>query len=223
MKRFGIMDVTVVALAAISFSLTGCGNGNVGLDLAGKEIPATAVAETNREATSVSPSGENTESSPAEIASKLPAADALPDEVCERFLDLLQSGNRLSAENLLTRTALAITGKADLKLEPLGGPMAKYKLAKPMYATTKQKLAQVECTVIDELDGKAFETSLTWMLSKQNEGWRISGMIVQFEEDQPLDLLSFENFDDVRKIKNTIGTENVTVEKQADAKNSDLN
>lgn len=220
MKRTGNPVGAFLAITIIFISIAGCGSQEKGL--AGKENPASKTAKGGLEATSVTPSNQNTESSPAVAASKLPPADALPNEVCRRFLELLQAGNRLSAENLLTRSALTVTGRAELKLEPLGGPTAKYELAEPMYATNKEELAQVDCKIVESIDGKDAESSLTWIVRKRNEGWRISGMMVQFDDGLPPDLLSFESYEDVLKIKSTIGGEVDSLERQADATAANL-
>ena len=144
------------------------------------------------------------EQSPAEPKSDIPDQEAEPHVVCQAFLDLLKNDNRVAAENLLTRTALAVIGRADLQLEPLGTPKAKYKLGSPMYATNKQKLAQVSFTISDFVDGESVKSDFTWMLRRQKEGWRISGIILATEPGEPQDLLSFENYDDVLQIKSSL-------------------
>ena len=175
-----------------------------------------------RSTTSVTPSSQSTETSPAKVDDSLVSEDASPTEVCRQFLKLLKDGKRLSAENLLTRSALAVTGRADLQLEPLGSPEAEYELSQPVYATIQQKLAQVKCRIKDTLDGEAFESDLTWMVRRQKEGWRISGMMIQLQAGQPEDLLSFESLSDVLKIKQSLAAAEAPTERQADASSADL-
>ncbi len=139
--------------------------------------------------------------SPAASASELPPVDALPADVCRRFMELLQSGNRMLAENLLTTAALTTTAKAGLQLEPMGGPTAKYKFVGTKYATIKQSLAHVQFEILEQVDGAAVATDVTWMMRKQNRGWRIAGLLIQDTPDKAQDLLSFENINDVAKIK----------------------
>ena len=173
-------------------------------------------------ATSVTASKPTIEVSPAQPKSVLPSKDAAPNSVCETFLNLLKNGNRVAAENLLTRTALAVTSRAKLELEPIGSASAKYELGEPMYATNKQKLAHVECRVKDRVDGENIDSELVWMLRRQKEGWRISGILIQLEADKPKDLLSFENISDVVKIKNSLGSENTPETRQARVDDSDV-
>jgi hypothetical protein len=147
--------------------------------------------------------------SPATSPNELPDADSTPDQVCQRFLNLLQSGNRIGAENLLTRTALTTTTKAGLKLEPMGGPTSTYRIGEVRYATNRQKLAHVDTYVVDQVDGKPYEMEVTWQLHKHGTGWRISGVMLELEEGQTKDLLSLENKYDVAKLQTLAGVEDL--------------
>ena len=158
-------------------------------------------------------------SSPANSPNALPPVEASPEDVCVRFMNLLQAGNRIAAEHLLTRTALITTTKEGLKLQPMGGPTAEYKFDAVRYATSKNQLAQVSYIVCDSVDGEDFEVPITWLVRKQTKGWRISGIILELE-DGVIDLLSFENMADVVKLKMAASEEAVadtTDTRQADA------
>lgn len=157
--------------------------------------------------TSVTPDKTEVATSPAAAASELPPTDADPAEVCQRFMDLLKSGNRIAAENLLTRAALTTTSKAGLQLEPLGGPTATYEVKSTRFATIEEKLAQVDCEIIELVDGKEVRSQLTWLVRKQNMGWRVAGLLLSIEPNELKDLLSFENMQDVEKIKNLAASE----------------
>lgn len=131
-----------------------------------------------------------------------PAAfDATPEGVARKFMDLLQSGNRLEAESLLTRISLSNITDVGLKLEPMGGPQAKFTIGDAIYATNRKKLAHVECTIRDHSSGQAEEMKISWQAKIQGEQWRISGVILEVEEAPGFDLLSFENPFDVQKIQ----------------------
>ena len=126
---------------------------------------------------------------------ELPQSDATAKKVCESFLNLLAHDERLLAEQLLTRTALKVTGSAGLELESLGGPDSKVVVQDAMYATSAAKVAQVPCTVTEK--GGARQSFL-WLLRREQSGWRISGLIVDMGKSQ--ELLSFENKSDVASI-----------------------
>ena len=42
---------------------------------------------------------------------------------------------------------------------------------------------------------------MTWVVRRNKKFWRISGVMLQLEKDAKIDLLSFENLADVRRIK----------------------
>lgn len=127
---------------------------------------------------------------------QLPPADATAAQVCQRFMMLLQQGERTLAEELLTRQALATTGKLDLELEAMGGSNAKVSVGEAMYATDRAKLAQVPCTIRET---GSSDQEITWLMRRLNSGWRISGLIVSSPRGP--ELLSLENHRDVATIK----------------------
>jgi hypothetical protein len=211
---------------AIVFSV-GCGGTNVAnhstAKTADRESGSSGTVST--ETNSVPTTKTTNLTSPAAMTNNLPSADATAEEVCQKFMNLMQSGNRIGAENLLTTTALTVTTRAGLQLEPMGGPTAVYKVRNVRYATTKQKLAQVECSVIDTVDGEEYEMNVTWLVRKQSPGWRISGVMLELEPGQVPDLLSFENIQDVNRIKRLAGEEvieSADPTRQADASTSNI-
>ncbi len=155
----------------------------------------------------VSPNKLGAATSPAEVTNPLPAADAQPDIVCLRFMELLKSGDRVVAENLLTRTALTATSKAGLQLEPMGSSQARFEMGTIRYATIKNELAHVECEIVEPGSDSTDRNSITWVVRKQNVGWRIAGLLVKLAPDQPEDFLSFENTQDVEMIKSLASAE----------------
>ena len=214
--------ILVVAIfgAIAAISLTGCDRTYV----ANADSEASQKVKAPQEpkaiqTTSVAVEKVTNLASPAE-ASKEVATDATPDGVCRKFMKLLQSGNRISAENLLTRIALTVTIKAGLQLEPMGGPSSIFKINNVAYATNKKKLAQVECTILDKVDGESYEMEMAWLVRKNASGWRISGVMLELEPGQAMDLLSFENAQDVNKIKALAGAE-VIDDKSRQAKSQD--
>lgn len=162
-----------------------------------KVIAASPATET----TSVAAAKSTNLTSPAATANELSLSNESPEDVCRRFMKLLQSGNRIGAENLLTRTALTTTTRAGLKLEPMGGPNSVYEIGDVRFATNKMRLAQVECKVIDKIDDQNYEMDMTWQLHKHRTGWRISGVMLVLQPGQAKDLLSFENIQDVTRLQ----------------------
>jgi len=130
-----------------------------------------------------------------------------PAEVCRRFLQFTQAGQKSKAERLLTKTALRTTLAAGLELEPMGGPHCTFDVRQASFATTQSKVAQVSCEVTEP---GADPARVTWMLRKQDTRWRISGLIVESETGQR-DLLSFENPRDVARLAGEDATAEPTV------------
>jgi hypothetical protein len=221
------LSLAVVLLFSAGLLLSsGCGGTNVSetaepTSTSGdNSTQVTASNATN----SVPATKSNNSTSPASVDSASDP-DASPEQVCQRFMKLMRSGNRIAAENLLTRTALTVTTQAGLQLEPMGGPTAVYKVGAVKYATNKQRLAQVECSIVDNVEGEEYEMNVTWLVRKQSLGWRISGVMLELESGQVPDLLSFENIQDVNRIKSLAGEDIISGDqttRQADASTSSI-
>ena len=182
---------------------SGCRNEATELATKSGEDSQNTTVE-NAVATSVATSPINTEVSPANIArSKTPevAFDQSPEGLCQRFMELLQDNESIKAGTLMTRSSQMNTTKEELELKAIGGPSAKFTIGQVSYATQKKKLAQVECKVVDASSDDPFEMEMTWLVKRQNKSWRIAGVMLQLEENAKLDYLSFENLQDVRRIK----------------------
>ncbi len=193
----------VAILIAIAVSATGC-HSESGEIIADAEKPATTTEPTEEsETTTVAVTSGVVAESPATTV-KLPPQETAPETICQLFVRYLSVGNRSMAEQMLTPAALATTSRAQLQLEPVGGPMAKYEMQPPRFATNKKKLCQIDCCIKDEVDDHAIETQITWICRQQKEGWRIAGMMVEVAPEQPKDYLSFENVEDVTRIKNSL-------------------
>ena len=220
--RFGFTAFLAISL----ISLTGCmkeKSAQLEVNAPSESLPNDENKTVSPETNSVAVVSATEMSSPAKADSKEITSDSTPSEVCQRFLDLLQSGNRIAAENLLTRTALTATTRAGLKLEPMGGPASTYRTGEVRYATNKQKLAHVDTYVMDKIDGKPYEMEVTWQLHKHLDGWRISGLMLELEPGQTKDLLSLENQFDVAKLQSLAGVEALEETEIPQAKVSDGN
>ena len=192
----------LLLLTIVCTLLSGCDRTYVADEGSSKteESQSTLPSQDKPQTSSVSADKLTNVASPA-TASALVSEDATPEGVCRKFMALIKSEKRVEAENLLTRMALAVTTKAGLQLEPMGGPNSVYTVNDVRYATNKKRLAQVECCVADNIDGEKVKMDLTWLVRKQSNGWRISGVMLEMTPGSEKDLLSFENIHDVTKIK----------------------
>jgi len=197
----GFVTTLLISFVALVASQTGCDRTYVADNpKSDSNVPDVSdgvldVSQTN----SVSPDNSMVSVSPATKAKV--ATDSDPKEVCRKFMSLLQAEKRIEAENLLTRTALTVTTRAGLQLEPLGDDNPVFKINDVRYATTKKKLAQVECSIEETVDGKPYRVGIVWLVRKQAAGWRISGLMLETEPGKAKDLLSFENIQDVNRMK----------------------
>ena len=199
-----------VVIACVGLCLiAGCGNDSPD----SKEKTDTESATSSRrvidsETTSVAATKSTNLTSPAANSDPTLTADASPEAVCKQFMKLLQSGNRIGAENLFTRSALTTTTKAGLKLEPMGGPTSTFRIGDVRYATNLKRLAQVDCFISDkDENGESVEVEVTWQLHKLSKGFRISGVMLQLAEGKAKDLLSLENVYDVSKLQSLAGAD----------------
>ncbi len=132
------------------------------------------------------------------------AIDSPPELVCHCFIDRLQHGNLLKAEKMLTQKAMQYIRECNLELSAPGGPDATYRYLTPEYATSQQKVAFVPCVVVENGDTQEFSL----MLKRGEFGWKIAGMLMQMDKSK--DLFSFENPNDVARIKAMIGSDDGT-------------
>lgn len=168
-----------------------------------EHVQPANVAETsqNHELTSFTFSDQNQPESRLDKSSS-------PEQVCTQFLAALSRNDHLAATNMLTNVAQIETGRANLELESPGTPGSTFEVLPAKYATTARKVAQVDCLL--RQPGVDTPVKLTWMMRLQYNGWKISGMAVQLVENEPADLLSFENPKDLRRIQSTVDAESAS-------------
>jgi hypothetical protein len=179
----------------------------------------------NPDSEPVSISGTSTGSTP--MASSGPEANSLsiasePERVVGEFLEMLRNGQRFSAQRLLTTVAREQTARAGLELDAPGGLDTEYTLMATRYATSERLVAEVEC-LFHTADYKGDAVKISWLLRRQDNGWKIYGMSVQTEAGS-LELVSFENADHLARISPQEPETDLSrpVERQASSENDDL-
>ncbi len=125
-----------------------------------------------------------------------------PEEVCRAFLNALERSDHLAANQILTNIAQLQTARADLVLESPGAGGSRFEILPARFATSAKEIAQVPCSLYQP--GQDLPVKLTWMMRKQFNGWKISGMSVQVSENGQVDLLSFENPKDLQRIQSNV-------------------
>lgn len=186
----------LVGIFGISGTI-GCSTEN----LSNTEIDVTSSDTGNQPLTRVVPTtGSTNATSPAMLAdAEIDETDPL--QVCHHFMELLQAGNQLGAENLLTKRALVVTGQAELALEPLSDIHSTFELSAPKFNSLKNEIAYIDCLVKDQPSSE-IQASVTWILKKQSSNnWRISGLMLSDERMATPRMVSFENPTDVQWMK----------------------
>ena len=75
-----------------------------------------------------------------------PATES-PESVCRAFMQRLQNSDRIGAENLLTRSALTTTQRANLELEPISSPDAKVTVQPARYVGQLEPVSYTHLTL----------------------------------------------------------------------------
>ncbi len=191
-------NIRFFSFAALSFFVAlvlnvGCNSDTEGLRT--KEIPV-------EKSSSAVPTTIG-ESSPA-IGDSSDVQLKTPEGTVRFYVDSLMANDKLEAEKLLSTAAAMNFRNAKVSLEAPGGQSAKYEYAAPRYATNIRDLAFVDCYVTDSVDGQAVASTLSWMVRRHGEEWKITGMVLETEPGQAPQLLSFENFEDVIFIQSNL-------------------
>ncbi len=152
------------------------------------------------ESATESPTTDSTSGTSAAATEVKITVDALPETVCEHFINLLRAGDTDEAERFMTQKALAQIRSCELELSAPGGPKATYRYQPAEFASAKQEIAFVPCVVVDGGETEQF----SMMLRRGDVGWKIAGMLLQTDE-AGADLVSFENPNDVVRIKSMLG------------------
>lgn len=128
----------------------------------------------------------------ATAAVSAPAADG-PEAAVRQFLEAVRTGDDKKTEAMFTRLAREkIKEMEDIQVAPPGSDTASFEVGKAEYLAEDGARVTSKWTDLDR-EGKPRTDEITWMLRKENDGWRIAGMAATvFEGEDPL-LLDFEN------------------------------
>ncbi len=121
------------------------------------------------------------------------AAPDGPEAAVREFLEAVRTGDDKKTEAMFTRVAREkIKEMEDIQVAPPGSDTASYEVGTAEYLADDGARVPSKWTDLDR-EGKPRTDEITWMLRKENEGWRIAGMAATvFEGEDPL-LLDFEN------------------------------
>jgi hypothetical protein len=133
-------------------------------------------------------------------------AAASPEAVVNAFLEATRRGDHDLAAKLLSQKALEETTRVGLTVQPPGTPSMKYTIGAIEYPEDAPGGAYVQSTWVEEYEDGNEQFDVTWVLRKQDQGWRIVGMAAQMGEDELPYFLNFEQPDELyRKIQEASG------------------
>ncbi|HZZ29524.1 MAG TPA: hypothetical protein VFE46_16110 [Pirellulales bacterium] len=126
------------------------------------------------------------------------AADT-PDRAVFDFLEAVRTGNDQQASTMLTPLARQKTTEMQMVVAPPGSPTAQFKVGQVEYVTPNKDGAHVWCNWTDQVDaeGHTRTDNIIWVLRREDEGWRIAGMVTKVFPDQPPLVLNFEDPEDM--------------------------
>lgn len=190
----------MVGVIAVTVALAGCNSNS----LENIEIPIPdAPASIESPGLKTIPVTETTNvESPAEKAFSMPSVDASADEVCQKFLSALNAEEPDHFELLLTPAAINISNRLKFQLPPIAEHGTKLTIGEPKYNTIREKICFIDCSFAATNDSEA--TDVTMMLRKFKSGWRVAGMMIDADDSELKNLISFENSVDVAQIKSSI-------------------
>lgn len=130
------------------------------------------------------------------------AASELPAEVVARFYHALRDGDNGAIESLLSDKARDETAKSGLAIQSEASAALAYEIGETDFVTDQLDGAHVMSLWSEPgPDGSLVSTQVIWVLRRQQNGWKISGMATPIEEGQLPLLFNFENPEDMLQKK----------------------
>jgi hypothetical protein len=149
-----------------------------------KSTPANSSRDVGFSAQRIEP--ENSSSLP-QLTSNSP-----PDAVISAFLEATRRGDDELAASLLSQKALEETTKIGLAVKPPGTPSMAYHISEVEFPEAVPDGAYVHSMWTEQFEGVEEQYDITWVLRRQEEGWRIVGMAADLAPGEPTYFLNFE-------------------------------
>jgi len=165
--------ISMVWLAVVAVGLFGCG---------GSEQTAQKPEAGGAEAQS---GGGAKADDPSQVKEAVTAA------VFE-FLEAVRTGNDDQAAQMLTGLARKKTAESGLEVAPPGSDTAQFKVGEVKLLPNDRAQVTSTWSDLDEKSQRRADT-ITWMLRRQPEGWRIAGVMATVFAGEPPLLLNFED------------------------------
>ena len=140
-------------------------------------------------------SAEQNEGSGAAPASDSASAIPSPTDVVSLFLDEVRRGGADSrAQSLLTQQAQSVLTKIGHTVQPLGSPDARFDVTRAEAVPGEENAALVHSLWREPAEnGSLQDFQVVWAVERESAGWRISGLAIEIAENQPPQIVDFED------------------------------
>lgn len=187
MKRLFVLPA-LLGLVAIA----GCGSSS----------SPTAEANPSGSTNSSDPGAVVAPSSMSNPTAAAPASVGSPADVVSQFLDEIRRGGEDSrANDLLTTTAKSELKRIGQSVQPIGSPDAAFKVTRFESLPDDPNSALVHSLWSEPNgDGTSSQFQVVWAVHLEPVGWRISGLAMELDPNQPPMVIDFENGDLMAKL-----------------------
>ena len=172
-------------MCAGAMLVSGCGGNKETANTNTNTPGSTTIASTG--------SGAGTASPGQLVASKVQLPSD-PNEVVRLFFDSMRQGNGDQISALLSTAAREEIRRKDLKIDPLGSPLAEFKIGESALQNDAMLISSTWSE--PEQNGQpATELEVVWELRKEEAGWRICGMAVDPQTGEEVQVVNFEHLE----------------------------
>ena len=190
------LALRIPALSLLVCCLAGCGGAPQGSSDAASQ-PPTAAAAPGAAAAASAPAAASADSGTAAAADQ----DAPPGIVAQ-FYDALRKGSDVTIASLLTDKAREETSKSGLGIQSQASQSLTYEIRESEYVGDQMEGAHVRTMWMEpDANGQLVATEVIWVLRKQSNGWKISGMATPVVEGELPLLFNFEEPEDMLQKK----------------------
>lgn len=125
-----------------------------------------------------------------------------PISAVKTFLEAVRTGDDDKVVSLFSQEARKQAGQLNRQFAPVGSDTARYEVFEDVeYLAPDGARVRTHWTDLDSR-GQPRTDEITWMLRKEENGWRIAGMATVIFEGEPPLLLDFENMQEtLRKVE----------------------
>lgn len=192
------LAIRIPAVSLLACCLAGCGGAPQGSSDAANQTSNASTAPGATAAASA-PAAASADSGTAAA----PAADQnAPPAIVAQFYEALRKGSDVAIASLLSDKAREETSKSGLGIQSQASQSLTYEIRESEYVGDQMEGAHVRTMWMEpDANGQLVATEVIWVLRKQSNGWKISGMATPVVEGELPLLFNFEEPEDMLQKK----------------------